>query len=188
MENTIAYKRDAFHAYRLIIDIPDAASKKIIELQAALKEINGEQVTALRNAHIYLATFHQYEGDEQKLIDALHLVALGFMPYKIHLKNFEGLDGNELYIELADVAPTLLLGSKIKNIQHLMVEPLFNELPRVSLARKLPPILFEQCKKYLEGKSFSATFVASQMLLLKRLEGMHSWQVLRHLEFKNQLV
>lgn len=188
MQPIATYEREPVNEYRIIIDPPDAVKQKIIALQEIIETKNGGTVSKLQSPFIFLATFQQTEEAELPVTDALYRIALGFMPFKVHLKNFNNLDGNEVYIALDDQQPLELLNKQLKTAKKLMQQERFNALPRVSLARNLPPILFEQSWLLVEGKTFSATFVANAMLLLKKMPGFRSWQVLKHLEFQNQFI
>ena len=188
MQPIALYRREPVNEYRLIIDPPAAVKQKILALQEIIEAQNGGTVSKLQSPFIFLATFQQAEEEELQMTDALYSIALGFMPFKVHLKNFKPLDGNEVYIAIEDQRPLELLHTKLKTAKNCMQQERFNQLPRISLSRNLPPILFEQSWRLVEEKTFSATFIASAMLLLKKMPGFRSWQVLKHLEFQNQLL
>lgn len=186
MQTSLLHSRDPFNDYRLIIDTPSAVRKKIAALKTSFDLDYRGLVIAGGNPFIYLATFSQYESKELKVVDALSHIAMGFMPFKLHLKGFGSIDDNEVFIKVdnAEIIQNLL--GQLKQEEELLAGARFNIVPRVSVAQRLLPWQFEKSWPKYANKHISATFLADQMLLLKRMEGFRSWQVLKHMAFQNQ--
>lgn len=186
MQTSLLHNHDPKNDYRLIIDTPPAIHKKVAALKSALDRDYKGMVIAGGNPFIYLATFSQRESREQEMADVLNLVAIGFMPFKLHLKNFGHIDNREIYIGIEEAETLQYLVSRVKAVAQSLPGLRLNEMPRMTLAQRLHPWQFEKSWPQYEQKHFAATFLADQMLLLKRMEGFRSWQVLKHMEFQNQ--
>lgn len=182
------FSYDPLNEYRLILDLPADVKKKVAEVKTAFDQEHKGIVIAGGQPFVYLAAFSQNESFEQEITDALYKIALGFMPFKAHLKNFGQTDHNEIFMPFEDVKPVRLLIQQLKSAEPVFKNAKFNELPRVSIARGLQPFLFNKSWKVFEHRRFSATFIAEGMLLLKRMEGFSSWQILKRLGFENMLV
>jgi hypothetical protein len=142
-------------------------------------------VIAGGQAFIYLAEFSRRETEEQAVVDEISRVALGFMPFKLHLKSFDQLEQREIYIGIEDQMPVQLLSDQVEHALLSVPGARINKLPRVTIAKGLQAAQFLKSWKEYEKKSFSATFVANEMLLLKRMEGFSSWQILKRMAFQN---
>ncbi|HOZ84491.1 MAG TPA: hypothetical protein PK191_03320 [Niabella sp.] len=183
------YGRDAMNEYRLILDTPAIVKRKIADEKIVFDLDYRGTVISGGNPCIYLALFSQHVSKELMICDALEKVAMGFMPFKVHLRNFGFCDGHEVYIALDNTAPVDRLVEQIKQVtQWTTLNPVFNELPRLTLGRRLHVWQFEKSRQLYEKKHFAATFLSNAMLVLKRMEGFRNWQILKHLEFQNQLV
>lgn len=180
---------EPFNDYWLLLDTP-ALLKRKVELEKLEFDLPffGNKIQG-GVPHIYLAAFSQRENDEQAMVDALDKVALGFMPFKIHLKNYAQMNENEIYIDLKEKFPVELLLEKIKQTAlPFLIDAKFNPLPRISIARKLQQWQFEKGWQQFKDRHFSATFISSAMTLLKRMEGFKNWQILKIMKFQNQFV
>ncbi|WP_346237800.1 2'-5' RNA ligase family protein [Niabella insulamsoli] len=174
--------------YRLILDLPKAVKQKVaaikMELDAAYKGL----VVASGEPFIYVAAFPLQQSSEQAVMDALRKVALGFMPFKIHLKNFNHIETEEIFINIEEEQPVLKLVKQIEGALSGIQELRLNASPRVTIAKGLQPFQFVKTWESFSGKTFAATFVMSEMLVLKRLDGYKSWQILDRLSFENMLM
>ena len=188
MQTVIQYSRDPLNDYRLILDTPSSVKKKVAATKISFDEDYRGTVIAGGNPFIYLATFSQHESNEQALVDALDRIALGFMPFKLHMKDFGYVDENEIFIGIDTKEPIEMLVKQVKSLENLMLTARFNDLPRVSIALRLQPWQFQKSWPKYSHKHMAASFLADNMLLLKRMEGFRSWQVLKYMAFQNQLV
>lgn len=171
--------------YRLILDPAPVVKKKIAEVKTLFDEQYKGMTIAGGQAFIYLAEFNQREAEEQAVIDQINRVALGFMPFKLHLRNFGQLEEREIYISIEDPMPVQLLSDQVEHAISSVQGVRINKVPRITIARGLQAVQFLKSWKEYEKKSFSATFIASEMLLLKRMEGFSSWQILKRMAFQN---
>ena len=182
------FSYDRLNDYRLILDLPPDVRKKVSEIKTAFDLEHRGVVIAGGQPLVYLAAFSQNESAEQQMTDVLYRIALGFMPFKAHLKNFNHIGNNEIFLPFEDEKPVELLIQQLKSADAVFKNARYNERPGVSIARGLQPFQFDKSWKAFEHRRFSATFIVEGMLLLKRMEGFSSWQVLRRLEFENMVV
>lgn len=174
--------------YRLIIDPTPAVKKKIAEAKTLFDEQYKGMVIAGGQAFIYLAEFSDYEADEQATIDQVGRIALGSMPFKLHLKNFGEYEQREIYIAIENLVPLRLLSDQIATALSHVLQVRINKVPRVTIAKGLQAFQFSKSWEEYEKKTFSATFIANEMLLLKRMEGFTSWQILKRMTFQNLIM
>lgn len=179
---------DPLNDYRLILDLPTPIRQKVAEVKIEFDQSYKGLVIAAGPPLIYLASFALRESREAALVAALDQVALTSMPFKMQLKHFGHIQADEIFIAVADEAPLKRLREPLSVALEGTGELHINSLPRVTLARRLQPFQFAQSWRRYEKKSFSATFVVDEMLLLKRMEGYRSWQILKRLQFQNLLI
>ncbi len=188
MQTMMQYGSDPLNDYRLILDTPQPVKKKVAAVKIAFDQDYRGMVIAGGNPFIYLATFSQHESGEQAVVDALDRIALGYMPFRMHLHGFGTLDDNEIYLKVAEQEPVSALVEQLKTVEKMMLSARFNDLPRISIAQRLQPWQFQKSWPKYTRKQVSAGFLADSMLLLKRMEGFRSWQILKYLAFQNQIV
>ncbi|MFT4095334.1 MAG: hypothetical protein QM640_17030 [Niabella sp.] len=174
--------------YRLILDLPPAVKKKITAVKAILDDDYRAAMLTGNHSFIYLATFIQTEMNEYKMAEVLNKIALGFMPFKVHLNGFDHIEKEEIFIKIKEANAIQKLINEIKIAGEYLQAARYNEIPRISVVQRLQPLQFEKSWKLVSQKHFSATFVAGKMLLLKRMVGFKSWQILRRMSFENLLV
>jgi hypothetical protein len=85
-----------------------------------------------------------------------------------------------------------LLVKRLKPAQALMktkdIKPHFIDNPYVTVARQLLPWQYEKAWLEYSHKNFTGRFIAKNMLLLRRPEGMKSYQAVQRFEFLNMPV
>lgn len=188
MQTSILHSHDPVNDYRLIIDTPRAIHKKIAVIKTQFDEEYRGLVVAGGNPFIYLATFSQEESKEQETVDAIHRIAIGFIPFRFRLKNFGHIEKNEIYVNVEEPGTINFLVDQLITIQDYMQNARFNENPRITIAQRLQAWQFDKSWPVYAHKQFSATLLADQILLLKRMEGFRSWQILKHLALQNQFI
>ncbi|WP_018630751.1 2'-5' RNA ligase family protein [Niabella aurantiaca] len=188
MQDIITYQRDVLNGYRLILDPPPATKRKIAAARTRLDAFFPGTPIAEGSPFVYLASFFVYDTAEDAVIDQLNRIALGAMPFKIHLKGYGHLEEKEICIQIAETGWVSGVIDKIAQVRMPWTGERFNPLPRISLARNLLPWQFERIWPYFEKEPFQSRFVVNGMRLLKQAPGYRSWQILRHFLFENQLI
>jgi 2'-5' RNA ligase len=141
--------------------------------------------------HITLANFLQYELMEERLVNRLKIVAMGFYPIKVELKDFGSFPSHTIYINVVSKVPVQSLVKEIrKEMQRLMKlnddnKPHFILEPHLTIARKLQPWQYEKGWLEYSNKNFTGRFIADAMLLLKRPVGEMKYQIVQRFTFQN---
>lgn len=147
--------------------------------------------------HITLVNFVQHAMMEERIINRLRNVAMGFPPFKVELKDFGSFPSHTIYINVTSKLPVQNLVKTIRTeSQRLMKldndnKPHFILEPHLTIARKLKPWQYEKGWLEYNNKHFTGRFIANGMTLLKRLnvespEGQRmKYQAAATFEFQN---
>jgi len=177
--------------YLLVLNPHEELRNKIMKVR---QEFNDEYKvsTALGGKpNIILANFLQYEMMEERLINRLKVVAMGFHPIKVELKDFGSFPSHTIYINVVSKVPVQTLVKEIRHeTQRLMKlnddnKPHFILEPHLTIARKLQPWQYEKGWLEYSNKNFTGRFIADGMLLLKRPLDEKKYQVVQRFEFQN---
>jgi 2'-5' RNA ligase len=177
--------------YLLVLNPHEELRNKIMKVR---QEFNDEYKvsTALGGKpNIILVNFLQYEMMEERLINRLKLVAMGFHPIKVELRNFGSFPSHTIYINIVSKVPIQSLVKEVRHeTQRLMKlnndnKPHFILEPHLTIARKLQPWQYEKGWLEYSNKNFTGRFIADSMLLLKRPLDERKYQVVQRFEFQN---
>ncbi|MBL7748362.1 MAG: 2'-5' RNA ligase family protein [Chitinophagaceae bacterium] len=141
--------------------------------------------------HITLVNFLQYGMMEERVINRLRTVAMGFPPFKVELKDFGSFPSHTIYINVTSKLPVQSLVKEIRTDgQRLMKlnddnKPHFIMEPHLTIARKLKPWQYEKGWLEYSNKHFTGRFIADGMTLLRRPEGEMKYQVVKRFDFQN---
>lgn len=144
--------------------------------------------------NLALATFTQYVLKEERIINSLKNITLGFPPFKVELKDFGSFPTHSIFINVLSKVPIQNLVRQIRgDAQKLMklndeTKPYFILEPHITIARKLKPWQYEKGWLEYSNRHFTGRFIADAMLLLKRFPGDKPWQILQRFEFLNMPV
>ena len=141
--------------------------------------------------NMILANFLQYEMMEERLVNRLKVVAMGFHPIKVELRDFGSFPSHTIYINVVSKVPVQTLVKEIRHeTQRLMKlnddnKPHFILEPHLTIARKLQPWQYEKGWLEYSNRNFTGRFIADGMLLLKRPLDEKKYQVVQRFEFQN---
>jgi len=177
--------------YLLVLNPHEELRNKIMKVR---QEFNDEyKVSAALGGkpNMILANFLQYEMMEERLINRLKVVAMGFHPIKVELRDFGSFPSHTIYINVVSKVPVQTLVKQIRHeTQRLMKlnddnKPHFILEPHLTIARKLQPWQYEKGWLEYSNKNFTGRFIADSMLLLKRPLDEKKYQVVHRFEFQN---
>lgn len=175
--------------YMLILNPHEELRNKIHQLRKDFQDAY-EAPSSGGKPHVTLVRFTQLALMEDRIVQRLRTIAMGYCPFKVELKDFGSYPTHTIFINVTSKLPIRSLVNEIKDIQRLMKpdkehKPHFIDEPCIPIARKLLPWQYE--KGWLEygSKSFTARFIADSMLLLKRREGNIAWQISERFVFQN---
>jgi len=177
--------------YLLVLNPHEELRSKIMKVR---QDFNDEYkvTTALGGKpNMILANFLQYEMMEERLINRLKVVAMGFHPIKVELRDFGSFPSHTIYINVVSKVPVQTLVKEIRHeTQRLMKlnddnKPHFILEPHLTIARKLQPWQYEKGWLEYSNKNFTGRFIADGMLLLKRPLDEKKYEVIQRFEFQN---
>ncbi|MEO6729706.1 MAG: 2'-5' RNA ligase family protein [Ferruginibacter sp.] len=187
--NTISnYK---IYEYLLVLNPNEALRDKIMGVKQYFFDTYQNATALYSKPHITLVNFVQYQMMEERLLNRLGVVAMGFPPVKIELKDYGSFPSHTIYINITSKVP---IQSLVKNIrtetQRLMTlnkdnKPHFIMEPHLTIARKLQPWQYEKSWLEFSNLHFTGRFIADAMLLLRRPVGEMKYEIIRRFEFKN---
>lgn len=179
------------YEYLLILNPHEELRKKIMSVKNEFYEKYKAENARWGKPHITVVNFVQYEMIEERIINRLNHVAMGYHPIKVELKDFGSFPSHTIYINITSKVPIQGLVKAIRaETQRLMKfdddhKPHFILEPHLTIARKLKPWQYEQGWLEYSHKHFTGRFIADGMLLLKRPVGEMKYEIAKRFEFQN---
>jgi len=183
--------RCPYYEYLLVIKPTENVNEKILQV----KEEFSKKFAVLQATHSYphitLVNFLQFKMLENRLINRLNTIAMGYHPFTVNLKDFGSFPAHTIYINVTTKVPVQNLTKTIRaETQRLMKlnddnKPYFIMEPHLTIARKLQPWQYEKGWLEYSTKNFTGRFIADGMLLLKRPVGEVKYQIVKRFEFQN---
>jgi 2'-5' RNA ligase len=179
------------YEYLLVLNPHEELRNKILQVKKEFYDTYKVSTAIGGKPHLTLVNFLQYEMMEERLLNRLKVIAMGFHPIKVELKDFGSFPSHTIYINVTSKLPVQSLVKEIRHeAQRLMKlndenKPHFILEPHLTIARKLKPWQYEKGWLEYSNKHFTGRFIADGMVLLKRPVGELKYQVLRRFEFQN---
>ncbi|MEP6584717.1 MAG: 2'-5' RNA ligase family protein [Ginsengibacter sp.] len=177
--------------YKIILTPHEDLAKKIMAVQKDFIEKFKVEYTSVYMPQLILVTFKQIEAFEARIINRLNLMAMGYHPVKIELKDFGSFPSHTIYINVTSKVTLTELVRKIReDAQRLMKldaenKPHFISDGHLTTARKLKPWQYEKGWLEYSNRQFTAKFVANKMILLRKKEGEYKYSPIQNFEFQN---
>jgi 2'-5' RNA ligase len=179
------------YEYLLVLSPHEELRNKIMAVKNEFYEKYKAENARWGKPHITLVNYVQYELKEERIINHLNTIAMGFQPVKIELRDYGSFPSHTIYINITSKVPVQSLVKQIRTeTQRLMKlnddnKPHFILEPHLTIARKLKPWQYEQGWLEYSHRHFTGRFIADGMLLLKRPVGELKYQVAKRFEFQN---
>ncbi len=142
--------------------------------------------------HITLVKFSQLQMMEERITNRLKMIAMAMPAFKVELKDFGSFPSHTIYINVETKVAIQMLVKHLKTAQSLMktkeVKPHFMENFHLTVARQLLPWQYEKGWLEYSHRHFTGRFIAGNMLLLRRPEGVKGYQTVQKFEFMNMPV
>lgn len=177
--------------YLLVLNPHQELRSKISQVKKEFYDAYKAQTAISGKPYVGLVSFSQYELMEERIINRLKTIAMGYHSIKIELKDFGSFPSHTIYINVTSKMPVQTLVKEIRGeAQRLMKlneenKPHFIMEPHITIARKLLPWQYEKGWLEYSNKHFTGRFIADAMLLLKRPAGEKAWQIRERFEFMN---
>lgn len=170
------------YEYRLLICLPH----HLQETTGKIKEAFAAQYPAAKGvggrATITLVNFMQYEMCEARLQQRLQASLAALSPFMVELQNFGAFPKHSIYFNVATRQPLQQLVKTIRSQCGRLMQfdaehkPHFILDPHVILARKMAATDFEAAWRQHEHLHFSGRFIASEVVLLRRVAGTTNYE------------
>ncbi len=142
--------------------------------------------------HITLVKFTQLQLMEERIVNRFKMIAMAMPAFKVELKDFGSFPSHTIYINVDTKVAIQMLVKSLKPAQSLLKtkeqKPHFIEESHITIARKLLPWQYEKGWLEYSNRHFSGRFIANNMLLLKKPEGMKSYKPVQSFDFMNMPV
>ncbi|HET9826234.1 MAG TPA: 2'-5' RNA ligase family protein [Chitinophagaceae bacterium] len=184
------------YEYLVVLQPHEELRNRIIQVRKEFSDEFKASTAIGGKPHVALVNFLQYELMEERLVNRLKTIAMGFYPIKVELKDFGSFPSHTIYINVTSRMPIQGLIKEIRSeAQRLMKlnddnKPHFIMEPHIPIGRKLLPWQYEKGWLEYSQKHFTGRFIADGMLLLKRpLDESGSYrtryQIVEKFQFQN---
>jgi 2'-5' RNA ligase len=187
LEGMPGYK---LNEYLLVLDPHEELRNRIMSIKKEFYEKYDAPMALGGKPHITLVRFTQLEMLEERIVNRIKTVAMGYQPFKIELKDFGSFPTHSIYINVITKVAVEGLVKQLKVAQRLMKldndhKAHFIEEPYILIARKLVPWQYEKSWLEYSNRHFTGRFIADGILLLKRPAGAKAYQIIQRFEFMN---
>ena len=179
-----------YNEYLLILNPPQVLQTKIIEVKKDFYEKYRADNALWGKPHLTLANFVQFEMMEERLVNRLKTIGMGYTPFKVELKDFGSFPSHTIFINVDSKLQVKNLSRELRNAQKLMTlnkenKPHFFDDPHIMITRRLLPWQYEKGWQDYSHRHFTGRFIADGMLLIKRRVGTKAYQIVQRFEFMN---
>ena len=177
--------------YTIVLQPHEDLRHRIIAARQAFNEKFKVAVPVLARPGVTLATFRQIWLMEERIVNRLQLIAMGYHPVKIELKDFGSFPSHSIYINVTTKAPIQDLVKLIRHDAQRLLKldadntPHFILEPYILIARKLQPWQYEKGWQEYSHKHFTSRFIVDSMVLLRRPVGEMKYTIVQRFEFMN---
>jgi 2'-5' RNA ligase len=179
------------YEYLLVLNPHEELRNRIMQVKKDFFGVYKASSAIGGKPHVTLVNFLQYEMMEERLVNRLKTIAMGYYPIKVELKDYGSFPSHTIYINVTSKIPVQNLVKEIRSqAQRLMKlnddnKPHFIMEPHLTIARKLKPWQYEKGWLEYSAKHFTGKFIADGMLLLKRPLDDMRYQIVEKFQFQN---
>lgn len=182
-ETTIAWPDYGLWEYLLVVPPAKTVYEKMVAHKEAFATAYKHPMARHTKPHITVANFLAKEAMEETLIRWMQNIFKTHTSFHVALSNFNGFAPHTIYVTISDAAPFQALAQSLQVLDGFIqandCPPLYTvQHPHLTLARKLPATLYRQAMQQYATQPFDASFVAHELLLLKRSHQHKSCQTI----------
>lgn len=193
MSITELIKKQAYstNEYLLVLSPHEELWNKIVKVKEEFHDAYKAPTALWGKPHIILISFLQFEMMDERIVNRLKTIAMGYHSFKVELKDFGSFPSHTIYINIESKQQVQNLVKELKPAQQLLKlnkenKPHFIDAPYLSVARKLLPWQYEKGWLEYSHKHFTGCFIADGMVLIKRkAENKGAYQIVQRFEFMN---
>ncbi|MCY7421018.1 MAG: 2'-5' RNA ligase family protein [Chitinophagaceae bacterium] len=180
------------YEYKIVLQPHDELWNKIIQVKKDFAQKFEEPAAEWGKPQMTLATFSQLQMMEERVCNRLRIIAMAMPAFKVELQGFGSYPTHSIFIQVESKVPLQMVVRHLKTAQPLLKtnenKPHFMDNFFINIARQLLPWQYEKSWKEFSQKHFSGRFIAKNMLLLRRSEGVKSFQPIARFDFLNMPV
>lgn len=182
-----------YNEYLLVLKPNTALQEKILEIKNQFSKTYKIPGAVHSRPHITLVNFIQFEMAEERLLTRLKILAMGYHPVTVRLRDYGSFPTHTVFINVESKQQVENLVKALRPASQLMTlnkdnKPHFINAPHLTIARKLLPWQYEQSWNEYSQKDFTGHFIAENMLLLKKRAGEKYYRAIQQFEFLSQPV
>ena len=177
--------------YKIILTPHDDLAKRIMTVQKDFMDKFKIEYNSVYLPQLILVSFKQIQAFEERILNRLKIVGMGFHPVKIELKDFGSFPSHTIFINVSSRNGVIDLVKKIReDAQHLMKldaenKPHFINDAHITIARKLKPWQYESGWLEYSHHHFTGKFIANKMILLRKKNGENKFRTIESFDFQN---
>lgn len=179
-----------YNEYMLVLSPHEELWNKILKVKKEFNETYDSPTALWGKPHIALLNFIQFEMMEEKIVNSLKTIGMGYTPFKVELKDFGSFPAHTIFINIESKQQVQNLVKELKSTRRLLTlnkenKPHFLDNPSITIASKLLPWQYEKGWNEYSHRHFTGRFIADGMLLIKRKVGDKAYQIVQRFEFLN---
>ena len=176
--------------YKIILTPHEDLARRIMDIQKDFIEKFQVEYKSVYMPQLILVKFKQIQAYEDRIINRLKIVGMGFHPFRIELKDFGSFPSHTVFINVSRNGTIELVRRIREQSQRLMKldtenKPHFMSDAHLTIARKLKPWQYEKSWLEYRHQHFTGKFIASKMILLRKKPNEYKFSPIQNFEFQN---
>lgn len=167
---------ESLNEYRLIIEVAGHVQEKIVQEKQYYQQNFHEGFTVGSKSSITLLSFMQYTPSEKKILPMIAKVLAEQSSFQLELSGYGFLPTHTIYVKISNRSRMESLIKKLKVVGAVLKadpdhKPHFINTPHLALARNIKAAVFEKAVHAFEKRHFTANFLVTHAILLRRQPG-----------------
>jgi 2'-5' RNA ligase len=169
----IGFTTQEDYEYLLVVNPSPDVNKQIMEEKQYFFDLYKEKVAVKTKPHITVANFLAKEAMEETIIRYMHRIISTQKSFIVTCNNYSGFPPHTIFIRVLNKSPFRQLAASLKVIDAYVQSNGYPPArlitnPHITIARRLQERVYEKAMLNYSQKLFHASFVASELVLLKR--------------------
>ena len=169
--------------YLLVVNPDKPVYNKVVEVKQEFDKQYNEKKAMRTLPSISIAAFMAREPMENTFIRWIQRICGQQESFQVTLNNFSGFPPHSIYLRVQDPFPFQQLVRQLQSVDDFIRSggcppAKFFVRPYLSIAAKLPEQVYESAIPDYSRLSFHESFIADELVLLKRQQEFDSYQIL----------
>ncbi len=178
--------------YKLVLQPHEELWNKIVQVKKDFAVKFDAPSAQWGKPQITIATFSQLLMMEERVCNRLKVIAMAMPAFKLELQDYGSHPTHSIHIQVETKTPLQMVVKHLKTAQSLLKtkehKPHFLDDFFIAVAWQLLPWQYEKAWAEFSHKHFKGRFIAKDMLLLRRPEGIKAYHPVQRFEFMNMPV